>query len=137
VVQPRDLVQLRGAIRDLTIRGQPRVHFRKESDSRRKLILSELRRTGVVQVLVYDASNWRDTSAPRDAVLERLVEDLGRTGAHRLVLEADDSVTASDRKTIRERARKVGCPNLAYEHVRGHEVSAVSEDVFVRHGLRH
>ena len=122
IVEPRDLDDLRRAVRGLQLRGQRRVHFSSENDPRRKEILKGLQGLPV-NVVVFDASACpHNGKTPRDVALERLVDHLAKMGAQRLVLERDDSVFASDRKVIRDRALIAGClDSLAYEHMRAHE----------------
>jgi hypothetical protein len=121
IVESRDLDQLRRVTRGFRLPRQRRVHFSNESDRRRKKILNELISAGS-SVVVYDASRCANGDSPRDLALERLVDDLAKMGARRLVLERDDSVFAADRKIIRDRAEVAGClDSLAYEHLRAHE----------------
>jgi hypothetical protein len=120
IIEPRDLEEVRRAARGFALPGQRRVHFSGESPRRRKDILSNLR--GIpVQVVVYDATARRERSR-RFAALERLVDDLAKMGAQRLVLERDDSIAAVDRKIIHDRTAIAGClDSLTYEHMRAHE----------------
>lgn len=121
IVEPRDLYELRKVARGLRLPGQRRVHFVNESQRRRKKILTALT-DAPVRVVVYDASQRANGKSPRDVSLERLVDDLAKMGAQRLVLERDDSVFTADRKVIRDRAAVAGClESLAYEHLRAHE----------------
>jgi hypothetical protein len=121
IVVPRDLEELRKVVRCLRLPGQRRVHFCNESDRQRKKILNGLIASGA-RAVVYDASHCASGISPRDAALERLVDDLAKMGAQRLVLERDDSVFAADRKIIRDRAEIAGClDSLVYEHMRAHE----------------
>jgi hypothetical protein len=121
IVESRDLDQLRRVTRGFRLPRQRRVHFVTESDGRRKKILTRLTSAGA-SVLVYDASHCPNGISPRDMALERLVDDLAKMGARRLVLERDDSVFAADRKIIRDRAEIAGClDTLLYEHLRAYE----------------
>jgi hypothetical protein len=112
-----DLDRTRKALRELRKPGQRRVHFAKESDQRRRLIVSCL--TGLdLRVRVYE-SDGPDVAA-RAVCLARLVDDLVALGVERLVLETLDSQQVADRRTIYERLRETG-GGMAYEHRRSFE----------------
>jgi hypothetical protein len=120
VVETRELDQLRKVIRDVMLPGQRRPHMCRENDKQRKRIIKALTCAGTC-VTIYDTSEVRDRPR-RDVALERLVDDLAKMGANRLVLERDDSVYDSDRKVIRERSLVAGCQGiLGYEHMRAYE----------------
>lgn len=123
VLVPRDLVPARTTLRQLLLRGQRRLHFKKESDSRRRTILSTMITLGAT-VTIYDASALSGEGEARAACLEATVADAADLGAHRLVLEQDDSWLAADRKLLYQQVRKTGCAQtLAYEHMRSFEES--------------
>ncbi len=71
------------------------------------------------KVTIYDASALASPRYARAACLEAIVADASDIGAHRLVLEQDDSLLRSDQRLLYQQVRKVGCAEtLAYEHMR-------------------
>ncbi len=115
------LPQVRRELQGLRMKGQRRVHFVNESDSRRKLICSTMQSLPVL-VDVYDASAIRDMRKARAQVLDAVVADLAAAGCGRLVIERDDSLVASDREVLFRAVRRHGVAEaLDYVHVRGHE----------------
>ncbi|MEU7634364.1 hypothetical protein AB0C34_31075 [Nocardia sp. NPDC049220] len=121
VVEVRHLKQARKQLREQRAKGQNRIHFKKESDSRRRSICSALCALEV-KVAVYDAVRIRNTVDARAACLTAAVEDLAELGARRLTIEQDDSLVASDRKVLYAAVRKFGVADiLAYEHLRPNE----------------
>lgn len=117
VVQPCDLAPARTALRRLCLPGQSRLHFTKERDDRRRQILAALVELDVV-IDLYDATGIRDQQTARAACLRALVEDLAAAGAHRLVLEQDDSLVRSDQAVLYTAVRAAGAQDqLTYEHV--------------------
>jgi hypothetical protein len=74
-----------------------------------------------IQVMLYDATAFRDDKLGRDAAIARLADDAAAMGATRLVLELDDSVLMSDRLIINERLAKADCYDLRYVHQRAYE----------------
>ncbi|PPK67842.1 hypothetical protein CLV40_10672 [Actinokineospora auranticolor] len=81
--------------------GQRELHFKKETPSRRKAILSRLAREQVV-VRIYQADCTRGEDRARRSCLEHLVEDLLDVGAHRLVMDSREMRDADDRSTIHD-----------------------------------
>lgn len=108
-------VAFRRAVDDLRMRGQRRLHFSSESPSRRREILSTLRRLGVM-ALAYRAKGPDATA--RGACLRALVHDLPRIDCRRLVLEQDDSIVAFDRQLLYRELRAAGLSTVTYEHER-------------------
>lgn len=116
-VQPRQLAPTRTLLRGLLLARQERLHFTKEGRARQGQIAAALCASGVV-VDIYDARTIPDQRLARRLVLEQLVADLAVAGAHRLVLEQDDSLIASDRRTLRAAVRTAGVVDeLVYEHL--------------------
>ena len=116
-VQPRQLAPTRTLLRGLLLARQERLHFTKENKARQGQIAAALCRSGVV-VDLYDARTIADQRLARRLVLERLVADCAAAGAHRLVLEQDDSLLASDRRTLRAAVHAAGVVDeLVYEHL--------------------
>jgi hypothetical protein len=118
VLVPRDLGPARTELRQLLLRGQSRIHFKKERDSRRHIILSKMVTLGA-KVTIYDASAQCSEGEARASCLEATIADAADLGAHRLVLEQDDSWLERDRKLLYQQVRKAGCAEtLTYEHMR-------------------
>ncbi|WP_367134271.1 hypothetical protein [Saccharothrix sp. HUAS TT1] len=119
IVQPEDLKRLRTQLRGLLFPGQRELHFYKEKQARRRLLLSRVVEFGA-RVDIYRAScRWSEESA-RQECLARLTEDLLDVGGRRLVLDSREERDAHDESTIRlalgKRARDTG---LVYEHFNG------------------
>jgi hypothetical protein len=117
LVEAADLDRIRRIVRGLRKPGQRRVHFAKESDPRRRQVVSALVELDL-RVRVYE-SDGPDVVA-RATCLGRLVDDLLLLGVDRLVLETLESQEAADRRTIYERLRGAS-GTLAYEHRRSFE----------------
>jgi hypothetical protein len=114
-----DIERGRRVLRELRKPGQRRVHFAKESDSRRRTILSALARLPI-RVRLYECGG-----APvpaRATCLAALVDDLGDLGADRLVIEKLDTQVRADVATIRGRLAAAPVdPPLVYQHLRAYE----------------
>lgn len=105
----------------LRLPRQRRIHFQTESDGRRKVILDALAGASVC-ITMYDAIAYPDVKEARDAGMTRLIDDIAKIGAARLVVERDDQTVRSDRAIIRARAELAGCvETLRYVHQRAHE----------------
>jgi hypothetical protein len=121
IIQPGNLAPSRRAIRSLILPRQRRIHFKGESEARRRKIVDTLIDLGVTAQL-YDASAWAKKKQARDACLVRLVGDLKEMNAARLVLEFDNSTRAPDQALLNTHVRAVGLAGvLRYEHLRAHE----------------
>ncbi|WP_432944281.1 hypothetical protein ACQPXM_02485 [Kribbella sp. CA-253562] len=101
----------RKALRGLLLAGQERLHFRHETDARRKRILGAIAEFRLV-VDLYHAE--RDTLAGRQACLEAIVRDSAGT-AGRLVVERDESTYQRDRRTLHAACYRYNCPELRWD----------------------
>lgn len=119
LVNTRELDLARKTLRGLIMRGQRRLHFTHERDSRRQQILDAVLPL-TAEVTIYDGSA-HPRRRQRDACLEALVADLAAASRRMLVLEQDDSVLAADRRLLYRRVRELGCEDLVYRHHRAHE----------------
>ncbi|MEV6340944.1 hypothetical protein AB0M12_40270 [Nocardia vinacea] len=118
LAEVRHIQQSRKVLQAQRAKGQNRIHFKKEDDSRRRAICSTLC-TLEVQVTVYDATGIRDAAEARTGCLTAIVEDLAAVGGRRLTIEQDDSLVHSDRRTLYAAVRKFDVADtLAYEHMR-------------------
>lgn len=110
---------VRKAMRALVLRGQTRVHFTKESNTRRAVIVDAICAAGVTAT-VYDAGRGRASQlAARAACLQALVGDVDAYEQTLLVLEQDESLLHWDRRFLYEAVRAAGLADaLRYEHHR-------------------
>ncbi len=116
ILAPRDLAPTRTLMRRLCLPGQERIHFTKERPARRGRIAAAICQASVA-IDVYDATAQRPREA-RAACLRRIVDDLAAAGAHRLVLEQDDSLLRHDQTVLYDAVRKAGVVDqLTYEHL--------------------
>lgn len=117
VLLPSDMNDARRMVSSLMLRGQTRVHMKKESSSRRKRILTEISQLKP-QVTIYRAGNeYRTELERRERCLHALVADLARAGHKTLCLERDDSLVSRDRQHLIEATRNAGCTeSLVYRH---------------------
>ena len=100
-----DVAVNRKALRGLLLPGQERLHFRHESDQRRKKILKVITDFHLL-VDLYRAE--RNTHAARRECLEAIVPD-SAASAERLVIEREDSTFDHDWRCLREAAHRFGC----------------------------
>ncbi len=115
VVMPSDVGAIRKALDDLRKRGQNRIHFVKESNSRRREILSQLERLRVT-ARVYDADARTDAAA-RELCLNAMIEDAVKEGVTRIVLERDDSIVRFDQRILfRELDARGARERISYVH---------------------
>lgn len=102
------------ALRDLLKPGQRRIHFKSESDSRRRQILSSVCALDV-RVSVWIVKQRPDKEA-RPLSLGALVEDAVKSGAALLIIERDESLERADRRLIADVIRRAGSSELQYRH---------------------
>ncbi len=87
-----DLDDLRKLIRGLVLKGQRRVHMKKERDSRKRVIAAAICGAGVTAT-VYDAGrHYRNELDARAVCLRGLIDDVSRQEDTLLVLERNDSL---------------------------------------------
>jgi hypothetical protein len=117
IADVRDLQASRKTLVALRLRGQERIHFKSESDSRRRTIADAI--AGLpIRIHVYDAAALPEREG-RTQALQMLVADLAGMSATRLVIEQDDSLLRADRQTLFAATRKQQIQDrLAYEHLR-------------------
>ncbi|MGW6934306.1 DUF3800 domain-containing protein [Lentzea sp. NPDC054927] len=118
LVSPGRLHQFRKALRGLLMPGQHELHCKKETPSRRKMIVSRLV-AEQVSVRLYTRSCDRGDEQARQTCLARLVTDLLDVDAHRMVLDSRDQRDRHDALTIRTSlGHDALSTNLVYEHCR-------------------
>jgi hypothetical protein len=114
-VDNRDVARLRRAMRGLLMPGQERIHFGKESNRRRKLILAELARHKIRFITVQ--SQERDLGLARKECLETLLHELVGTkvDAH-IVIERDEGLIRQDTQVLAKFIRgQTNSGSLSYE----------------------
>ncbi|MDX8144648.1 hypothetical protein SK854_21205 [Lentzea sp. BCCO 10_0061] len=115
VVRPRELDAVRTSLRRLVRSGQRRVHFKKESDSRRRELVSRLREMGL-RAAVWTVRDSDDIRARR-LCLFAAAAWLQEFGVTRLAIESCAHQDVRDRQTLAAALEKVDVP-FAYEHLR-------------------
>lgn len=118
VVLDGNATQLRKQVAQLRKPGQQkRIHFVDESDVRRRMILEEFAHLGV-RSRIFHAEGLSDRDA-RKWCLEQVVELAGKLSVGRIVLEADDSIVQSDRRTLYRELEQRGLrQGVSYSHDR-------------------
>ena len=118
VVPAADVGTVRRRTRDLCLPGQRRWHFAKESNPRRRKILSELTGCGLFRVVICEARG--DDAAARAACLSELLPALADLGVTGLTIESRQGQDSIDRRTVHVAMDKLSLP-LEYAHRRPHE----------------
>ncbi|WP_157517489.1 hypothetical protein [Micromonospora rifamycinica] len=114
------LTAARATVGRLVFRGQRSIHFCKERDERRRQILRAFRDLPV-EIVIYDATAYRNVKRARDACLRGLVSDAAKAAAERLVLDLDESCLGSDRSLLGRELGAVGMAGrLRYDHLDAH-----------------
>lgn len=120
VVVPGDAAALRREIRALVLPGQRRIHFTKESDHRKRQVLSKLVELGVTAHLFHCDS--KSDAVGRETCLVSLVAYAAEHAHTRIVLERDESVDRADRRILfREVDRHGLSEELAYRLETAHQ----------------
>jgi hypothetical protein len=107
-VLPPDVRRARAIVRGLTPRGQRRVHMTKESDSRRRLVLSSLAELGPIVTIFQAEKQGRTEVHRRSLCLRALVSGLGAVSGTQLCIERDETLVTRDRQDIIEAIREAG-----------------------------
>lgn len=89
---------LRRAVTALRTPGSERLHFVHESAGHKRKVLAELARLEV-RTTVFQATGLDDRAA-RAWCLEQVVEFAVAVGADRIVIETDDSIVQTDKRTL-------------------------------------
>lgn len=118
-VVPEALDVTRKSLRGLVLPGQNRLHMKDESDPRKRAIAAAIVSSGV-RATVYDAGRrHRNELERRHACLDALMADAAAMAGALIVLEADETLVADDRRTLYRAARAAGCAEtVRYEHQR-------------------
>ena len=114
-VSREDFAAHRAELRSLVLPGQRRLHFAKESDPRRRAILTALTRLGV-RVHVIESTVKREAPAREDCLVT-LIGGLRARTAIGLVLERDASIERSDHRILyRELSTRGLRDHVEYRH---------------------
>jgi hypothetical protein len=117
VVSPGHLTKLRKLLNGLRMPNQRELHFKKETPTRRKQILSALA-SAVVHVDIYLACCRKGEERARQTCVARLTTDLQKIGVTRLVFDSREVRDDHDLLTIRTALGKSAWgTGLFYEHV--------------------
>ncbi|WBQ04962.1 hypothetical protein [Kribbella sp. CA-293567] len=109
--QAGDVAVHRKALRGLLLPGQERLHFRHESDPRRKKILRVIDGFHILVDLYFAET---DTLANRRRCLEAIVRDSAGT-TELLRIERDESIMDHDRQAVHAAIQRFGCFELRFE----------------------
>ncbi|PZF01023.1 hypothetical protein DEJ01_12085 [Curtobacterium sp. MCLR17_040] len=106
----------RSALTGLVLRGQSRLHMRKESDARRRLILSTIASLPVEVTVFRAVKDGRSDTARRAACLRRLVAATAVSPRVSVCFERDETLIRKDRQWIVEATRDSGGARLVHRH---------------------
>lgn len=106
-----DVAVHRKALRALLLPGQERLHFRHETDARRRKIIKVISGFHILVDLYYAD---RDTAISRRRCLEAIVRDAAGT-AELLRIERDESTIDHDKQVLHAAVERHGCFDLRWE----------------------
>lgn len=89
IVDPKEMPEIRKLLNGLRMKGQRRIHFATESDSRRKQILSALK--GCKFNGIYELAPSQNEKLARQELWERLIPRLVVQGVSKLFIELDET----------------------------------------------
>ncbi|MFN8079400.1 MAG: hypothetical protein U0Q19_07530 [Kineosporiaceae bacterium] len=111
------LVETRRCVRQLLLPQQTHLHFTRESDGRRRMIMKSLTELSVA-VVIYEFSGRSPMRVARARCLRALLGDLAEGSCERLVIENDESLRDSDIRVLYRAVRDVNLhESLTYAHV--------------------
>ncbi|MEU5259115.1 hypothetical protein [Amycolatopsis sp. NPDC021455] len=118
IVEPAHLTPTRRALMSLLLRGARELHFKKEKEPRRRMLIDRMAALPVTSRLYLGSCSPKTEESARQRCLALLTEDLLTLRAHRLVLDTRDHRDSHDRHTL-QRALGVrpSKTELIYEHV--------------------
>jgi len=122
-VEPEALYTVRSTLRSWCHHGSSRIHFAKERDSYRKVLLTRMVSLPVAVRLYIVEGRLREAEA-RGRAMEYLIHGLLTRGSARLVLERDDSMARGDRQQLARAFRDIDV-HPAYVHLRAREEPAL------------
>ncbi len=119
IVARGDVAALRRDVRSLVLPGQRRIHFTKERDDRKRLVLSRFVDLGVQAHVLHCMAKTEAES--REACLAGLVALASAGGHDQIVIERDESIEGSDRRVLFREVAQLGLTGtLAYAHESPH-----------------
>lgn len=114
VIAPGGADALKRDLRKLVLPGQSRIHFTKESEARRRLILSRLDGMGIRAQVFHCAT--KDPRVGRELCLSGLVAYAAEHSHDRIVIERDESIMKTDRQVLFREVKRHGLAGaLSYE----------------------
>ncbi|WP_326955884.1 hypothetical protein [Amycolatopsis sp. NBC_01286] len=118
VVEPAHLTSTRRALAPLLLRGARELHFKKEKEPRRRMLIDRIAALPVSARLYLAECTPKTEEAARQRCIEHLAEDLLVLRAHRLVLDSRDHRDGHDRRTLQlALGVRPSKTELTYEHV--------------------
>ena len=118
--------QTRTTIRGLVMPGARRVHMHRESDRRKRTILTTLA-TLPFQATLYNAGNQGSERQRRDRCLAAIIHDAATTTPALITLEADNTLKAADLRTLyKAREAAEAFNTVTYDHVSSHHDLALA-----------
>lgn len=96
-----DLVATRRLFTKLLLPGQERLHFSKERDARRRMILEQINNSPMRAIIVTTPKKPTEIEA-RARALRRLVRQTNVLSIERMVIERDESTLLLDKRVLSE-----------------------------------
>lgn len=119
LVETNRVGQLRKAIRSHVLSGQRSIHFVKESNSRRKYLLSQFHRLGCQTIKAEVAID--DLKSARLKALETLIALSGEFQILSFVFELDETTFLSDKAALERHNLGVGNNKITFDFKARHE----------------
>lgn len=117
IIPATKLAVVRKMVRRLVLPGQGRIHMKKESDTRRKVILAEISGRDF-SIIIYRARAGTGTELERrQRCISRLVHDAAIDLRTHICLERDDTLVLRDNRWLRDAAiTEDAAERLYYRH---------------------
>jgi hypothetical protein len=118
IVEPAHLTPTRRTLMSLLLRGARELHFKKEKEPRRRMLIDRMAALPVTSRLYVGTCSPKTEEAARQRCLALLAQDLLALQAHRLVLDTRDHRDNQDRQTLQHALGvRPSKTELIYEHV--------------------
>ncbi|MEV6875539.1 hypothetical protein [Amycolatopsis sp. NPDC051128] len=118
IVEPAHLTTTRRALTTLLLRGARELHFKKEKEPRRRMLIDRMAAMPVTTRLYLGTCAPKTEEAARQRCLALLAQDLLGLRAHRLVLDTREHRDGHDRQTLQVALGfQPSKTELTYEHV--------------------
>jgi hypothetical protein len=116
---PRGIFDSEKFLRSLLLPGQRRLHFTREGERRRKILLTAMGKLDI-QVAIWQVSG-RPEGLARTMCITSIAQSALELNAESLVLETDESIEASDRRLLFELSSAADKGRqLAFQHSAPH-----------------